>query len=79
VTTDADNPVNFETDVKPMFRESDRQSMQSAFDLWSYTDVSENADAILAVLRSGAMPCDGAWPQAQVDVFQRWVESGKPQ
>jgi hypothetical protein len=52
--------------------------MSFAFDLWSYDDVSEHADAILARLRAGAMPCDGAWPDTQVDVFQRWVDSGKP-
>jgi hypothetical protein len=28
-------------------------------------------------MRLIAMPCDGAWPKAQVDVFQRWTESGK--
>ena len=76
---DADEPVSFETHVKPMFRELDRQSMQAAFDLWSHDDVSRHADAILARLRAGTMPCDGAWPSAQVDLFQRWAESGKPQ
>jgi hypothetical protein len=78
VTADADKPVSFETDVKPLFRERDRQSMQSHFDLWSHDDVSEHADAILAQLQSGTMPCDGAWPEAQVDLFQQWAESGKP-
>jgi len=79
VTSDATEPVSFETDVKPLFREGDRESMQSAFDLWSHDDdVSEHADAILARLRDGSMPCDGAWPKAQVDLFQRWAESGKP-
>lgn len=78
VIPDADEPVSFETHVKPLFRERDRQSMQSHFDLWSHDDVSQHADAILASLQSGAMPCDGAWPRAQVDVFQRWTESGKP-
>jgi len=24
------------------------------------------------------MPCDGAWPQAQVDLFRSWAENGKP-
>jgi hypothetical protein len=24
------------------------------------------------------MPCDGAWPDAQIDLFERWAESGKP-
>src|SRR5262245_195866 len=58
-----------------MFRERDRQAMQSRFDLWSYDDVSRHAETILTRLRDGTMPCDGAWPPAQIDVFQRWVES----
>jgi hypothetical protein len=52
VIPDADEPVSFETHVKPLFRELDRQSMQSHFDLWSHDDVSQNADAILARLQS---------------------------
>jgi hypothetical protein len=78
VTPDADQTPAFETDIKPMFREHDRESMQRAFDLWSYDDVSQHADAILARLQAGTMPCDGAWPQAQVDLIQRWAEGGKP-
>ena len=74
----ADEPLSFETHIKPLFRERDRGSMEFAFDLWSYEDVSEHADAILGRLRAGTMPCDGAWPSAQVDLFQRWTESGKP-
>ena len=70
-------PVSFEIDVKPLFRERDRSSMEFAFDLWSADDVSENADAILDRLKAGTMPCDGAWPQAQVDLFARWVAGGK--
>ena len=69
--------VSFEADIKPLFRERDRGSMQFAFDLWSYDDVSEHADAILERLREGSMPCDGAWPQGQVELFERWVEAGK--
>jgi hypothetical protein len=75
---DSMESVSFETNVKPLFRERDRRSMEFAFDLWSHEDVSENADAILARLKAGTMPCDGAWPQAQVDLFERWVTSGKP-
>jgi hypothetical protein len=52
--------------------------MRPAFDLWSYDDVSQHADAILGRLQEGTMPCDGSWPQAQVDLFRRWAESGKP-
>jgi hypothetical protein len=71
-------PVSFETDVMPLFREQDRRAMEFAFDLWSYDDVSENADAILGRLRDGTMPCTGAWPEAQVVLFERWVAGGKP-
>ena len=78
MTPDADQPPGFETQIKPLFRERDRESMQRAFDLWSYNDVSQHADAILARLQEGTMPCDGAWPKAQVDLFQRWAEGGKP-
>lgn len=70
--------MGFEDQIKPMFREKDRGSMQSRFDLWDYDDVSNNADAILAVLRSGRMPCDGAWPAEKVDTFQTWVDADKP-
>jgi hypothetical protein len=77
VTTDADEPLSFETHVKPLFRERDRGSMKSHFDLWSHDDVSQHADAILERLQDGSMPCDGEWPQAQIDLFQRWSESGK--
>ena len=76
--SEADEPLSFETNVKPLFRERDRVSMLSAFDLWSHDDVSRHAEAILARLRDGTMPCDGAWPQAQVDLLQRWAESGEP-
>ena len=79
MANDRNDATGFETDIKPLFREIDRQSMLRHFDLWSYDDVSRYADAILARLRDGTMPCDGAWPQAQVDLFQRWAENAKPQ
>jgi truncated hemoglobin YjbI len=74
----ADQQVSFESHVKPLFREGDRRSMRFAFDLWSHEDVSTHADAILDRLRAGTMPCDGAWPEERVAVFERWVESGLP-
>ena len=77
MTLDAEAP-GFETHIKPMFRQHDRDSMKAAFDLWSHDDVSQHSDAILARLQDGTMPCDGSWPQAQVDLFQRWAEGGKP-
>ncbi len=40
--------------------------MLKAFDLWSFTDVVAHEDAILEQVRSGHMPCDGAWPAEKV-------------
>ncbi|HEU5392551.1 MAG TPA: ferritin-like domain-containing protein [Streptosporangiaceae bacterium] len=71
-----DETVSFATHVKPLFRERDRKSMSFAFDLWSRADVRAHADGILARLRDGTMPCDGAWPTEQIDVFRRWTETG---
>jgi Ferritin-like len=73
-----DEPMAFEDDIKPLFRERDRDSMRFAFDLWSPDDVSTNADAILERLEAGTMPCDGAWPAERVAVFRRWIDAGKP-
>jgi hypothetical protein len=70
-------PVSFETDVKPLFRERDRRTMTFMFDLWAFDDVSEHADDILERVRDGTMPCDGAWGQAQVDLLERWIAGGK--
>jgi len=72
----ADEPVGFERHIKPLFRARDRRSMQFAFDLWSYGDVKEHGQAILARVREGSMPCDGAWPKERVDVFECWLRSG---
>ena len=70
--------VSFQAHIKPLFRAKDRQSMQRAFDLWSYEDVSVHADAIASRLRDGTMPCDGAWPAEQVSILARWIDQGTP-
>ena len=74
----AGQTVRFGAHIKPLFRRRDRQSMLFAFDLWSYDDVSQHAEAIFDRLHAGTMPCDGAWPQDKADVFRRWIDGGKP-
>lgn len=76
-TAEGDKP-SFERDIKSLFRTKDRDAMLAAFDLFDYEDVVERADAIVASLRSGQMPCDGAWPAEQVDKLQQWIDLGKP-
>jgi hypothetical protein len=75
---ESEQQISFEEDIKPLFRERDRESMKRAFDLWSYDDVVEHSDAILNRLSEGTMPCDGAWPDEQVAVFEQWVDAGMP-
>jgi hypothetical protein len=76
VTTESD--VSYEGDIKPLFRERDRETMMrvGGFDLWSLDDVRANEEAIGRVLESGQMPCDGAWPADRVELFKRWVATG---
>jgi hypothetical protein len=71
--------ISFESDIKPLFREKDRDSMRGRFDLWSYADVQTHADSIAEKLKNGSMPCDGAWPAERVGLFERWIEGGKPE
>jgi hypothetical protein len=73
-----DEQISFERDIKPLFREGDRQSMKAAFDLWSHDDVADNKERILERLSEGTMPCDDAWPGEQVALFERWVAAGTP-
>jgi hypothetical protein len=75
-TKDESRPLSFERDIKPLFRDKDRSSMLKAFDLWSFTDVAAHQDAILEQLRSGHMPCDGAWPAEKVSTFADWISEG---
>jgi hypothetical protein len=69
--------LSFAEDIKPLFRSGDREAMEPMFDLWSHEDVSGHSDPILERLQEGSMPCDGAWPEEKVEMFRRWIESGK--
>ena len=68
----------FERDIRPLFRHRDVDSMSFAFDLASYDEVRANAEAIYGRLANGSMPCDGAWPAADVERFRAWIDAGTP-
>jgi hypothetical protein len=68
--------IRFATEIRPLFRESDRAAMLRAFDLWSHDDVVAHGPAIAARLADGSMPCDGQWPSEQVSLFERWLAQG---
>jgi hypothetical protein len=73
-----DSAPGFARDIRPLFRESDRDAMMFAFDLWDYNDVCTNAQDILERLADGSMPSDGEWPDQQITQFRRWIEVGMP-
>jgi hypothetical protein len=70
--------VSFECDIRPLFRAEDAESMSWAFDLASYEDVKEHAEAIHERLADGSMPCDEPWPDEQVRRFRGWIDAGMP-
>ncbi len=71
-----DETVSFQSHIKGLFRDMDRNSMEFAFDLWNVDDVRQNAQAMLARLQEGSMPCDGSWPPEKAEAFERWVTTG---
>jgi hypothetical protein len=70
--------MSYEIDIRPLFREDDRKSMDFIFDLWSYDDVKENADLILERLSDGTMPCDEPWDDERIGRFRSWIAEGCP-
>jgi CDGSH-type Zn-finger protein len=72
---DVGQAVDFDTHIKPLFRPMDRNSMKFALDLWSADDLRAHGPAILARLKAGTMPCDGAWPPEKIEVFEAWLSA----
>lgn len=71
--------VTFAADIRPLFREKDRDAMRRAFDLWLYDDVVAHVSAIATKLHDGTMPCDGPWSEERMEVFDHWVDQGTPE
>lgn len=69
---------SFEADIRPLFRDDDVDAMSWAFDLTSYENVKEHAEAIYERLEDGSMPCDEPWSDEQVQRFKAWVDEGMP-
>jgi hypothetical protein len=70
--------MGFDADIKPLFRKGDRDSMEFAFDLWSYDEVVANAARIYERLADGTMPCFDSWDDDRVARFRDWMDAGFP-
>jgi hypothetical protein len=73
-----ENAPSYASDIRPLFRPEDMDAMSFAFDLGSYDDVRANAEEIYDRLSDGSMPCDAAWPEADVERFHAWIDAGTP-
>jgi hypothetical protein len=77
-------PTGFQADIRPLFTDRDIQGMMKAFNLESYDDVKTHAAAIYDRIRGidgAVMPPpppagEGAWPQARIDLFAKWMADG---
>jgi hypothetical protein len=76
--------TSFEADIRPLFTDRDIKGMMKAFNLAHYDDVKKNAAAIYDRLRGvggAVMPPppprgEGAWPQARIELFAKWMSEG---
>jgi hypothetical protein len=76
--------TGFAADIRPLFTERDIHGMKKAFDLASYDDVKVHAAAIYDRIRGiggAVMPPpppigEGAWPQARIELFAKWMADG---
>jgi hypothetical protein len=69
---------SFERDIRPLFTDRDRTAMKWAFDLFDYAAVRDKAEDIYEQVKSGQMPCYGAWPEERVALLRTWIDAGTP-
>jgi hypothetical protein len=74
----AEDGPTFAQDIRPLFRDSDVETMSFAFDLASYDDVREHAQDIYERVAEGSMPCDEPWAPEDVERFKAWIDNGSP-
>jgi hypothetical protein len=68
---------SFAADIAPLFRPRDVRAMRFMFDLTDYDSVRENAGKIFERIEDGSMPCDAMWPEDKVELFERWIDTGR--
>jgi hypothetical protein len=69
--------VSYATDISPLFRTFDIESMQpTGLDLSSYAAVKQKAEAIYRVLAAKKMPCDNPWSESKTQKIKDWIDGG---
>ena len=71
---------SFEKDIKPYFNATDQDHMSFMFDLWSASDVCENASEIRDAIVKKRMPQGNPWDDKKIAqfiaVFDPWKAEG---
>jgi hypothetical protein len=68
---------NFSTDIGPLFRPYDVDSMEAnGIDLSSCQEAKSGASDIYSRLQAKDMPCDGGWSGENMLKFKEWMEGG---
>lgn len=78
--------TSFENDIKPMFKDSDRNCMLNIpmpdgvqLDLHDLESVKHHAMLILLEVVVGKMPQGGPeWDRQQVKIMAQWIDDGYP-
>jgi hypothetical protein len=76
--------TSYQQDIRPLFTDLDIRSMSKAFNLASYDDVKTHAAIIYDRIRAiggSVMPPppprgEGPWPQANIELFAKWMADG---
>ncbi len=70
--------VGYRSDIRPLFRDFDVETLQrlDGIDLNDVNSVRANVEELQERLNKGSLPYDAYWSGAQIDLFNRWVDSG---
>jgi hypothetical protein len=72
--------VSFSTDIMPLLTKSCSCHVtgSTAPSLGNYQNVLSSADISNTAIQSGSMPPAGPLPAKDKDLFQSWIDAGKP-
>ena len=70
--------VGYRSDIRPLFRDFDVETLQrlDGIELNDVNSVRANVEELQERLNKGSLPYDACWSGAQIDLFNRWVDSG---
>ncbi len=68
----------YQTDIRPLFRDFDVQTLQrlDGINLNDVKSVRFNVSKLQERINNGSFPYDACWAKAQIDLFNRWLDSG---